>query len=135
VTDTSPVPYRRRVGQRILDARTEGGLTQQQLADQVGLTRSSIANIEAGRQSFDALQLAQFARALRVTLDALIRPEDLPPAPALPHVVEIRTLYEVTCRTCSPGQPIDVARDRDQAAQSRKDHIAEMHARDNGAPS
>jgi transcriptional regulator with XRE-family HTH domain len=135
VTGLAPSPYQHRIGQRVLDARQAADLTQQQLADRVEMSRSSIANIEAGRQSIDALQLAQFARALRVTLDALIRPEDLPPEPALPHVVEVRTLFEVICRTCGPGEPVDVARDREQAAQSRKDHIAEMQARENGEAS
>jgi transcriptional regulator with XRE-family HTH domain len=115
VTDSSPVPYRRRVGQRILDARTEGGLTQQQLADQVGLTRSSIANIKAGRQSFDALQLAQFARALRVTLDALIRPEDLPPAPALETAtrpVRDHRGNSATARPRTPQRPAGTRKSR-----------------------
>jgi transcriptional regulator with XRE-family HTH domain len=125
-------PSMRRVGRRILDARTAAGVTQQQLADVIGLGRSSVANMEGGRQSVDAVQLAQIARALRVGLGDLVRAEDLPPEPVAPHVVEIRTVYEVTCRTCGPGQPLDAARSREQAAQSRKDHIAEMLARENG---
>lgn len=37
-------------GQRMRSAREAAGLTQQQLADRLALTRSSVANIEAGRQ-------------------------------------------------------------------------------------
>ncbi len=37
-------------GRRVRTARDAAGLTQQQLADRLGLTRSSIANMEAGRQ-------------------------------------------------------------------------------------
>lgn len=38
------------LGQRIRAAREGAGLTQQQLAAALDLTRSSVANIEAGRQ-------------------------------------------------------------------------------------
>ena len=37
-------------GRRVRAAREHKGLTQQALADALGLTRSSVANIEAGRQ-------------------------------------------------------------------------------------
>jgi transcriptional regulator with XRE-family HTH domain len=37
-------------GRRVRAAREQQGLTQQALADTLGLTRSSVANIEAGRQ-------------------------------------------------------------------------------------
>lgn len=37
-------------GARLSGARKEAGLTQEQLSDRVGLSRASIANIEAGRQ-------------------------------------------------------------------------------------
>lgn len=37
-------------GRRVRAARERKGLTQQALADVLGLTRSSVANIEAGRQ-------------------------------------------------------------------------------------
>lgn len=37
-------------GRRVRAAREKAGLTQGQLATRIGLTRSSIANLEAGRQ-------------------------------------------------------------------------------------
>lgn len=37
-------------GRKIRTARENAGLTQQQMADRLELTRSSVANIEAGRQ-------------------------------------------------------------------------------------
>lgn len=37
-------------GRRVRAAREHSGLTQHALADMLGLTRSSVANIEAGRQ-------------------------------------------------------------------------------------
>lgn len=124
-----------RIGRRILDARTAAELTQQQLADRTGWTRSAVANVEGGRQGLDAVQLALAARALRVTLDDLIRPEDLPPEPVLPaapHAVDVRVVYEVTCRTCPPGELVEVTSDKGQALQARKDHVAEMLAKESG---
>jgi transcriptional regulator with XRE-family HTH domain len=123
-----------RVGQRIAEARAVTGLSQQQLAAHLGLTRSSVANIEGGRQSVDAVQLAQLARALRVTLDALLPADDLPPAPPVPHVVEVVRVWQVTCRICDPGQPFWVAVTPALAEEARKAHVAEMLERDAAGP-
>jgi transcriptional regulator with XRE-family HTH domain len=65
------------VGRRLRRARTAAELTQQELADQVELSRGSVANIEAGRQQFPLHHLVLFARALNV------RPESLLPSAEL----------------------------------------------------
>ena len=60
---------RQRIGQRIADLRKEKGMTQQGLADIVGMQRNHISRIEAGRYSvgFDTLQ------TIAEALDADIR--------------------------------------------------------------
>jgi transcriptional regulator with XRE-family HTH domain len=60
------------VGRRLRRARTEAGLTQQQLAEAVELSRASIANIEAGRQPFPTHMLFALARALSVPVENLL---------------------------------------------------------------
>lgn len=40
----------KKIGERIRDRRTKAKLTQGQLADAIGVLRTSITNIEAGRQ-------------------------------------------------------------------------------------
>lgn len=52
------------LGARIKTHREWAGLTQEQLAKATGLTRSSIANIEAGRQRCDIHVLVQIADRL-----------------------------------------------------------------------
>jgi transcriptional regulator with XRE-family HTH domain len=63
------------VGSRIRRARKACSLTQEALASRVSLTRTSITNIEQGRQKFPLHMLAELADALNV-----------PPASLLPGV-------------------------------------------------
>ncbi|WP_433081604.1 helix-turn-helix domain-containing protein [Dactylosporangium sp. CA-052675] len=65
------------VGQRIRDARAESGATQSQVAARAGLTRSSIANIEAGRQRVPLHVLAMVAEVLGVEPQSLFSIEML----------------------------------------------------------
>ncbi len=63
---------RERIGQRIADIRKEKGMTQQGLADIVGMQRNHISRIEAGKYSvgFDTLQA--IAEALGGTIDIIV---------------------------------------------------------------
>ena len=63
---------RERIGQRIADLRKEKGMTQQGLADIVGMQRNHISRIEAGKYSvgFDTLQA--IADALGGTIDIIV---------------------------------------------------------------
>ena len=59
------------VGQRIAKLRT-GRLTQEALANRTGLTRTSIINIEKGRQQILLHTLMDISRALQVPVGDLI---------------------------------------------------------------
>jgi len=63
---------RQRIGQRIADLRKTKGMTQQDLADIVGMQRNHISRIEAGKYSvgFDTLQA--IAEALGGTIDIIV---------------------------------------------------------------
>lgn len=65
------------VGSRVRRARAGRGMSQSALASQIGFTRSSIANLEAGRQRIALHLLVQIARAL-----------DCPPATLIPEVAD-----------------------------------------------
>lgn len=59
------------IGLRVRQARKAARLTQDQVGWSVGLTRASIANIEAGRQGVLFETAIQLARTLGVTPDYL----------------------------------------------------------------
>lgn len=60
-------------GARIRSARRRVGINQEELGRRVGLNRSSISNVEKGRQRVPAHMIMEFATAL-----------DIPPAELLP---------------------------------------------------
>lgn len=62
------------VGHLIRKAREEHGLTQAQLATNVSLTRTSITNIEHGRQKLLLHTLYEIADALAIEPQALLPP-------------------------------------------------------------
>lgn len=60
------------VGELIRKARTRAGMTQEQLADRVKLTRTSVTNIEKGRQRLLVHTLIDIAAALEVKPERLL---------------------------------------------------------------
>jgi transcriptional regulator with XRE-family HTH domain len=62
----------KRFGQLVRRHRDRLNLSQAQIADAVGLTRASVANIETGRQRIPLHQLFRLARAFQVEVDALL---------------------------------------------------------------
>jgi transcriptional regulator with XRE-family HTH domain len=62
----------RRVGVRVRELRAGRGLTQLRLAERSGISRPSVANVEAGRQNVSLRQLCALASALGVTVEELL---------------------------------------------------------------
>lgn len=62
------------IGDRIRKARIDSGLTQDQVATALGLSRPSISLIEAGRRPINSIELAKLARLLHVPLHWLLAP-------------------------------------------------------------
>ncbi|MFI0510481.1 helix-turn-helix domain-containing protein [Streptomyces sp. WSLK1-5] len=75
------------VGDRVRGARIAARLTQAELAGRLGLVRSSIANIEAGRQRVPLHTFVAIADALRVDVGELI-PDGTETSPT-PELVDI----------------------------------------------
>lgn len=60
------------VGKKVKQARENRSCTQEELAAKVSLSRTSITNIEQGRQQFMAHTLIEIASALAVTPASLL---------------------------------------------------------------
>jgi len=80
----------REFGRRVRLGRSESRLTQDMLAHQIGLSRTSVTNIERGRQAVLLHQVYDIARALDTTVQALLPAEEPGseiPSPALDGAV------------------------------------------------
>jgi transcriptional regulator with XRE-family HTH domain len=62
------------LGKRIIKERLLLGMTQQELADAVGLTRDKITKIETGDREVSRDELLAFARLFEVTAEDLAAP-------------------------------------------------------------
>ena len=70
--ETTQKKFYQEIGSRIRDARIINNITQQVLADQLGLTRASIINIEMGRHKPSLHLLLEIAEVLQLDYTALI---------------------------------------------------------------
>jgi transcriptional regulator with XRE-family HTH domain len=60
------------VGKRVRAGRAQIRLTQDELAQRVGLTRTSITNLELGRQKIQVHTLCAIAQALQLPVTSLL---------------------------------------------------------------
>jgi len=60
------------LGDEVRRARAEAGLSQVELARRLGISRSYVSNLEAGRVNVTVGQLANIAAALKVGLQILL---------------------------------------------------------------
>jgi transcriptional regulator with XRE-family HTH domain len=60
------------LGARIAQARKDHGLTQQALAEQLGVAQQTLAHYEVGRARMPASMLPEVARLLTLSLDELM---------------------------------------------------------------
>lgn len=63
------------LGERIAHARKERGMTQAQLADQLGIAQQTLGHYEVARARIAADLLPKLAEALDVSLDELLKGE------------------------------------------------------------
>ncbi|MEX3938179.1 helix-turn-helix domain-containing protein [Paraburkholderia sp. BR10937] len=71
----------RELGERIASARKAHGLTQQQLADALGIAQQTLAHYEGGRSRVPASMLPMIAELLMLTVDELLgKPLGMPVA-------------------------------------------------------
>lgn len=86
------------LGRRVRNARLHFNLTQEQLANLLSLSRTSITNIEKGKQKILAHTLVDLVEKLRVPIDELI--------PLRIQMSENEKLNNLLDRDSSPAQRI-----------------------------
>lgn len=63
----------RRLVDALKAARRAAGLTQRQVADELGLYASFVSKVEAGERRLDVVELVEFCAAYRTDLVALLK--------------------------------------------------------------
>ena len=63
------------LGAVIKNARVRNGLSQEQLAEQLGVSPTHVKHMESGRRKPSVETLFQLVRILHFSLDAIIQPE------------------------------------------------------------
>ena len=87
----------RRLGRTVAGRRRELGLTQSTVAEKLGLSRASLANLESGRQRIMVHQLFALVNALRLKSVLDLVPEAWTPPEPMPDI-------KVSGSTLSPQQ-------------------------------
>ncbi len=105
-------------GIRVRILRAKHKLSQQQVADVCGVSRTSIANIEGGRQLPTMATLRELAKALGTTAGVLVGLEPMPDESRLPEV-RVVVLYRVECEVCGE---VETLTDPLEAGEARRKH-------------
>lgn len=66
------------IGQRLMELRKSKGLSQEDLAKQIKISRSSLAQIELGNRGVDIVELQRLAETLQFSIDEFLS-ADFPP--------------------------------------------------------
>ncbi|MEE9270534.1 MAG: type II toxin-antitoxin system antitoxin SocA domain-containing protein [Candidatus Krumholzibacteria bacterium] len=72
-----------KVGKRIKELRESAGLTQEELAEILGVSRPAVTSIENGSRKVSAEELVKLSRTFRLSVDAILNLE-VPPTVSLP---------------------------------------------------
>ncbi len=63
----------KKIVERLKVARIESGLGQTEVANKLGKTQSYLSKIESGQRRFDVLQLKEFAKIYKKSLDFFVK--------------------------------------------------------------
>lgn len=67
---------RQTVGKRIRELRNKLGISQEELADKVGLDRTYITSVECGKRNISIINVEKLASALNVSLSVFFDFDD-----------------------------------------------------------
>jgi transcriptional regulator with XRE-family HTH domain len=112
-------PFYRQFGQLVAEFRRKKGISQEVLADGLGLSRTSITNIEKGRQPVQLHSLYLIARLLAVELKELLPSPQVFETTQHPERISVsRSEWLETMNLKLPGGEID-AKKRHRARSSK----------------
>jgi transcriptional regulator with XRE-family HTH domain len=60
------------IGQNIANLRKKRGLTQKELADQIGISQSLLSHYEIGRLHLSSLMIIKIAKSLKISADKIL---------------------------------------------------------------
>jgi transcriptional regulator with XRE-family HTH domain len=109
------------LGRRARSARRAGGLTQQQVADRIGLSRTSVTNIELGNQQILLHTFFRLAAALGIEPVALLPDPDARPEVEMPaEVAQLsQEAQEWIRRVVSESTPSNSEPDEQESREGR----------------
>ena len=81
------------LAERIFAFRTQMGLSQEELAEQLGVSRQSVSKWETGQSVPDLDKLIRLADLFGITVDDLVREGERPQPPEPPKAPEPRVVY------------------------------------------
>lgn len=97
--------FQRRIGARVRERRQHAGRTQHDIAQHLGLTRSSVSNFEAGAQPLSLHAFVRLADYLDVPpgdlIDAVRHDEQRAPADDLGVPLKYRTIVDSVAGTAN----------------------------------
>lgn len=83
------VSFYQQFGKKLRQVRREAGLSQVDLAIAIGLTRTSISNIENGRQGVPLCTFGKMVQVLKVQSGTLLPAADVPSASPSPELLRL----------------------------------------------
>lgn len=96
------------VSEKIQEARSKAGLTQQQLADKLGVSQQYIGNYESGKRYPKIQTLQKIADALGVSVTEFLGGELLTTVPTCELVEELEKRAGVETTIAEPYQDVQV---------------------------
>ena len=91
----SPEDEQERLGKRLQEAREYLGLSQEAVAEQLGIPRASVSALETGKRKVSSLELKQLSRLYRQTVEYFLGEEDAIPQ-GQPKDEAMLALYRTT---------------------------------------
>jgi transcriptional regulator with XRE-family HTH domain len=122
--------FYRQFGQLVSQARRTRGISQEMLADELGLSRTSITNIEKGRQPIQLHSLYLIARLLAVELKELLPSPQVFEMTRYPeHLSVSRSEWLETMNVKLPGGEKDAKKKRHRTRSSEATSGQQRHPR------